>query len=121
MAGASGPAGPAGATGPTGPIWGIFAGNSDGTQVVPGQSSFFYGSATNSLAMSSTLGNGDFAVGETESVSNLSVALSTAPVIVRGEDFPVVWVAREEEWEAAQAEGREPNAVPWPADDVRLV
>jgi len=39
--------------------------------------------------------------------------------IVRGEDFPVVWVTREEEWNAAQAEGREPDAVPWPADDVR--
>ncbi len=39
--------------------------------------------------------------------------------VVRGEDFPVVWVCREEEWKAAQAEGREPDAVPWPAEDVR--
>lgn len=38
--------------------------------------------------------------------------------IVRGEDFPVVWVCREEEWEAAQIEGREPEGVPWPAEDV---
>jgi hypothetical protein len=40
--------------------------------------------------------------------------------VERGEDFPVVWVSREEEWEAAQAEGREPDAVPWPAEDVQL-
>lgn len=39
---------------------------------------------------------------------------------VQGHDFEVVWVCREEEWEAAQAEGREPDAVPWPAEDVRV-
>jgi hypothetical protein len=38
----------------------------------------------------------------------------------RGEDFPVVWVCRPEEWAAAQAEGREPDGVPWPREDVRL-
>ena len=37
----------------------------------------------------------------------------------RGEDFPVVWVCRPEEWEAAQAEGREPEGVPWPREDVQ--
>jgi hypothetical protein len=36
----------------------------------------------------------------------------------RGEDFPVVWVCREEEWEAARLEGREPDGVPWPREDV---
>lgn len=35
-----------------------------------------------------------------------------------GHDFPVVWAAREEEWEAAQAEGRTAEAIPWPAEDV---
>jgi hypothetical protein len=35
-----------------------------------------------------------------------------------GADFPIVWVSREAEWEAAQAEGRTPDAVPWPAEDV---
>lgn len=25
----------------------------------------------------------------------------------------------EEEWKASQAEGRDPDAVPWPAEDVR--
>jgi hypothetical protein len=40
--------------------------------------------------------------------------------IQAGHDFLVVWACREEEWEAAQAEGRKPEGVPWPADDVRL-
>jgi hypothetical protein len=39
----------------------------------------------------------------------------------RGEDFPVVWVCRPEEWEAARAEGREPEGVPWPREDVHAV
>ena len=38
--------------------------------------------------------------------------------IIDGEDFPVVWVCREEEWAAAEREGREPEGVPWPAEDV---
>jgi hypothetical protein len=37
-----------------------------------------------------------------------------------GHDFPVVWVCSEEEWQDAQAEGREPEGLPWPAEDVRL-
>ena len=40
--------------------------------------------------------------------------------IVKGQDFPVVWVCREEEWETAQNEGRDPQAVPWPAEAVAL-
>lgn len=36
----------------------------------------------------------------------------------RGEDFPVVWVCRVEEWQAADAEGRDPEGVPWPREDV---
>jgi hypothetical protein len=39
---------------------------------------------------------------------------------VRGVNFMVVWVCREEEWVAAQREGREPDGVPWPAEDVRI-
>jgi hypothetical protein len=38
--------------------------------------------------------------------------------VEKGADFPIVWVSREEEWEAARAEDREPDAVPWPAEDV---
>ena len=39
----------------------------------------------------------------------------------RGEDFPIVLVCRPEEWEAARAEGREPEGVPWPREDVWAV
>jgi hypothetical protein len=35
-----------------------------------------------------------------------------------GYDFPVVRVCREEEWHAAELEGREAEGVPWPAEDV---
>jgi hypothetical protein len=38
--------------------------------------------------------------------------------IVEGTRFPVVWVCREEEWTQAINEDREPDAVPWPAEDV---
>jgi hypothetical protein len=37
-----------------------------------------------------------------------------------GDRFAVVWACRLEEWDAAQAEGRDPETVPWPAEDVRL-
>lgn len=37
-----------------------------------------------------------------------------------GYDFAVVWACRPEEWEAAQAEGREPESVPWPIEDVKV-
>lgn len=40
--------------------------------------------------------------------------------VVAGLDFPVVWICKDEEWEAAQADSREPDAVPWPAEDVSL-
>jgi hypothetical protein len=44
---------------------------------------------------------------------------TAATEIVDGQDFPVVWVCREEEWERAQREQCEPDAVPWPASEVR--
>lgn len=40
--------------------------------------------------------------------------------VVPGHDFQVVWICREEEWQLAQSEGREPDAVPWPAEDVQV-
>ena len=40
--------------------------------------------------------------------------------VIEGEDFPVVWITTEQEWEAATAEGRRPDAWPWPAEDVVL-
>jgi hypothetical protein len=38
-----------------------------------------------------------------------------------GYDFAVVWACREEEWEAARAEGREPEAIPWPIEDISVI
>lgn len=40
---------------------------------------------------------------------------------VMGDDFPVVWACREDEWAKAQTEGRDPEGLPWPAEDVTLV
>jgi hypothetical protein len=40
--------------------------------------------------------------------------------VVKGGDFAVVWICSEGEWNAAEAEGREPDGVPWPAEDVRV-
>lgn len=40
--------------------------------------------------------------------------------VMMGADFPVVWACRQEEWDTAQAEGRPPEGVPWPAEDVQL-
>ncbi len=41
--------------------------------------------------------------------------------VIEGWDFPVVWVCTEEEWFRAAAEGESPEAIPFPADDVRLL
>ena len=40
---------------------------------------------------------------------------------VAGGDFAVVWACSSAEWDAAEAEGREPEGIPWPADDVQLI
>jgi hypothetical protein len=40
--------------------------------------------------------------------------------VIAGGDFAVVWVCSEREWAAAEAEGREPDGIPWPADGVRV-
>ena len=39
--------------------------------------------------------------------------------IIEGEDFPVVWITTDDEWEAAEAQARRPEAWPWPAEDVK--
>jgi hypothetical protein len=41
--------------------------------------------------------------------------------VMQGGSFMVVWACREEEWQAAQAEGRDPVGIPWPAEDVSLL
>ncbi|MBA3746338.1 MAG: hypothetical protein H0W96_02465 [Solirubrobacterales bacterium] len=46
--------------------------------------------------------------------------VATGPVDP-GYDFAVVWACRAEEWDAAQAEGRDPDATPWPIEDVSVM
>lgn len=41
--------------------------------------------------------------------------------VVEGATFKVVWVCKENEWRVARKEGREPDAVPWPAEDIEPV
>lgn len=40
---------------------------------------------------------------------------------IGGDHLPVVWACPEKEWEAAQAEGREPKGDAWPAQNVRAL
>ena len=40
---------------------------------------------------------------------------------IAGGDFAVVWACSPAEWDAATAEGREPEGIPWPAEDVKVV
>jgi len=40
---------------------------------------------------------------------------------IDGDDFRVVWVCTEDEWLEAEAESREPDGIPWPAEDVKVV
>jgi len=49
-----------------------------------------------------------------------SVTRRAVSGVVDGLDFPVVWIATEEEWAASQAEGRPADALPWPAEDVAV-
>lgn len=39
--------------------------------------------------------------------------------VVSGASFRVVWICSDEEWDAAQREGRKPKASPWPATAIR--
>jgi hypothetical protein len=41
--------------------------------------------------------------------------------VIMGRDFQVVLVCSEGEWEAAHSQGRDPEGIPWPAEDVKLV
>lgn len=41
--------------------------------------------------------------------------------VIAGGDFAVVWACNPREWEQAEAEGREPEGIPWPAEDVLIV
>jgi hypothetical protein len=54
------------------------------------------------------------------SADNRRLARRAVTGEVEGDDFPVIWVCREEEWEAAMAEDRPPIAIPWPVEDVHV-
>jgi hypothetical protein len=41
--------------------------------------------------------------------------------VIAGGDFAVVWACSPDEWDAAQAAAREPQGIPWPAEDVKVV
>ena len=40
--------------------------------------------------------------------------------VIAGQDFPVVWLCNDQEWDEAARDGREPEGVPFPAEDVWL-
>jgi len=39
--------------------------------------------------------------------------------VVPGGDFAVIWACSEREWQRAIEERREPEGIPWPAEDVK--
>jgi len=47
------------------------------------------------------------------------IDLIAATGVVAGEDFAVVWVCEPDEWARALGGGRDPEAVPWPAEAIR--
>ncbi len=55
----------------------------------------------------------------TDAFGEIRVKRVLAPT--EGGSFPAVWACSEQEWDAAQAEGREPEPepFPWPLDSAR--
>jgi hypothetical protein len=47
--------------------------------------------------------------------------LRALTAVVEGADFPVVWVCGQREWASALAEERDPEGIPWPAEDVQVL
>jgi hypothetical protein len=39
--------------------------------------------------------------------------------VIAGGDFAVIWACSPREWDAAETESREPEGIPWPAEDVQ--
>jgi hypothetical protein len=52
-----------------------------------------------------------------DAFGRLNRRIATTPVKL-GLDFPVVWICTAEEWALALAEDREPEGIPFPAEDV---
>ena len=57
---------------------------------------------------------------EVTTASGSTVRMRAIGRPTKGRDFPVVWVCTEPEYERAQADGDEPDALPWPLDAVRI-
>jgi hypothetical protein len=55
-----------------------------------------------------------------ETADHRRLPFRAVTAVVDGHDFPVVWVCSEKEWAAANSEGREPQALPWPVEAVEL-
>ncbi len=58
---------------------------------------------------------GDLVEAVTATGSWVSMRALTGPEM--GQDFAIVWVCTESEWETYE----EPEGIPWPADHVRLL
>ena len=58
---------------------------------------------------------------EVTTASGARVKMRALGAPTQGHDFLVVWVCTEHEYERAQAEGDEPDGLPWPLNAVRLV
>jgi hypothetical protein len=55
-----------------------------------------------------------------EAADGASRELRALGGVIAGGDFAVVWACNPAEWDAAAAEGREPEGIPWPAEDVKV-
>jgi len=60
---------------------------------------------------------GDHVIAET--ATHEWVALRATSGVQDGLDFQVVWVCDDSDWERALV-GKEPRAIPWPAESVKL-
>lgn len=59
---------------------------------------------------------GDVVEAMTAGGEQVSMRALGAPM--QGYDFPVLWVCTEEEWQRAEAEGGEPDGLPWPVTAI---
>ncbi len=46
------------------------------------------------------------------------IPLRALTKVERGQDFPVVWVCDDEDWESATDGSRPEGAIPWPAESI---
>jgi len=46
------------------------------------------------------------------------IALRAVTTVERGQDFPIVWVCDDNDWESAGDGSRPEGAIPWPAESI---